>query len=413
MRRLIQRNASSLLGTLGIVTSMAACADGPVAPAISPDPAMLTTLFECTADMRTRETSCRVPSAREGAGSPLLDIIVGNPYVSVSTSGTMISNGDPANTDTMTVTFTLQNNIPQPMGTTDGMTPHANGTRLFFMSGPTATASNSTTPLRYLSVTADNSLGPASFTSAQGTSWSNRRFYQFDGVLAQGQTNSTFVRFVYDPRVTAFSYRLLVAAPVQYEHGWITVAPGTVPVLAPDSPVTLSAAVYNHLGEIQADGLAWSSSDPTVATVDASGVVTAVGQGTATITATSTVNAQRTGSRVITVDAVPGVASTTPANEATHVYPGDNIVITFSEPVNVSTNSFTIHCSGGRVFTLSGSGTSTITLNPNSPLPTSDTCTVTVLAAQVSDVDANDGPNHLAADYVFSFQTDNEIVIDL
>jgi hypothetical protein len=76
----------------------------------------------------------------------------------------------------------------------------------------------------------------------------------------------------------------------------------------------------------------------------------------------------------------------------------------------VSASSFSLGCTTGpRTFTVSGSGTSTIRLNPINSLPTFDTCTVTVLAAGVSDADANDGPDQLAENYVFSFQIANEI----
>jgi len=48
----------------------------------------------------------------------------------------------------------------------------------------------------------------------------------------------------------------------------------------------------------------WSSSDKTVATVDTNGLVTAVGNGTATITATAD---SETGETMVTVGAKPGM----------------------------------------------------------------------------------------------------------
>lgn len=50
-------------------------------------------------------------------------------------------------------------------------------------------------------------------------------------------------------------------------------------------------------------GISWSSEQPSVASVSASGVVTGLSTGTAVIRATSTVNAQRSGSATITVQA--------------------------------------------------------------------------------------------------------------
>ncbi|HJQ36679.1 MAG TPA: Ig-like domain-containing protein, partial [Thermoanaerobaculia bacterium] len=107
-----------------------------------------------------------------------------------------------------------------------------------------------------------------------------------------------------------------------------------------------------------------------------------------------------------TVDAAPSVIATTPANGATSLASNSNIVITFSEPVTASGSAYTIVCNTNRAFVLSGNGTATHTLDPNSNLPAGQTCTVTVLAAQISDTDTNDPPDNLAANYVFTFSVD-------
>ncbi|HYJ84727.1 MAG TPA: Ig-like domain-containing protein, partial [Pyrinomonadaceae bacterium] len=111
----------------------------------------------------------------------------------------------------------------------------------------------------------------------------------------------------------------------------------------------------------------------------------------------------------IEVDARPTVTTTTPADTATGVVTTANIVINFSESVTASTSSFTINCpapGNAQAFTVTGSGTSTITLDPTGNLPAGTTCTVTVIASQISDVDSNDPPDLMSADYVFSFTTD-------
>jgi methionine-rich copper-binding protein CopC len=111
-----------------------------------------------------------------------------------------------------------------------------------------------------------------------------------------------------------------------------------------------------------------------------------------------------------TVDAAPTVQSTSPTNGATTVATNTNITVTFSEPVDATTSSFTIECPAPgnlKTFTVSGSGTSTITLDPTLDLPEGTTCKVTVVANQISDSDTADPPDHLASDYVFSFTTDS------
>jgi methionine-rich copper-binding protein CopC len=106
-------------------------------------------------------------------------------------------------------------------------------------------------------------------------------------------------------------------------------------------------------------------------------------------------------------DSAPFVTSTSPANGATGVNPSNNIVVNFSEPVSAGNSSFTIECPSGspQSFGVGGSGTSTITVDPTFDLPAATTCTVTVLASGISDVDSGDPPDNLAANYVFSFTT--------
>src|SRR5207247_1422448 len=106
-----------------------------------------------------------------------------------------------------------------------------------------------------------------------------------------------------------------------------------------------------------------------------------------------------------TQDAAPSVTSTSPADGATGVPNTTNIVVNFSEAVTASGSSFTLDCPTGspQAFTVSGSPGSTITLDPNANLPTGTVCAVTVLADGISDVDTIDPPDHMAADYVFSF----------
>ena len=106
-----------------------------------------------------------------------------------------------------------------------------------------------------------------------------------------------------------------------------------------------------------------------------------------------------------TVDAAPAMTTTTPADGAGGVDPDTDIVIHFSEAVDVGTNSFTIDCSGAQTFTVSGSGTSTVTLDPDSALPGTGTCTVTAIAANISDSDGADPPDHPVANADFSFST--------
>ena len=105
-------------------------------------------------------------------------------------------------------------------------------------------------------------------------------------------------------------------------------------------------------------------------------------------------------------DVAPSVTATSPTDGAVGVPVGSNIDITFSEAVNVSGAWFDIACttSGTHTATESGGPTS-FTLDPDADFATSESCTVTIVAAQVTDQDAIDPPDNMASDHVFAFQT--------
>ena len=77
----------------------------------------------------------------------------------------------------------------------------------------------------------------------------------------------------------------------------VTVTPGTVQLSALGATAQLSAQVLDQHGQPMA-AVAWLSGSATIATVDGSGLVTAVDNGMATITATS---ASATGRATVTV----------------------------------------------------------------------------------------------------------------
>lgn len=114
-----------------------------------------------------------------------------------------------------------------------------------------------------------------------------------------------------------------------------------------------------------------------------------------------------------TTDSAPTVLSTNPAPATLNVARDATISVTFSEPVMMTTASFNLSCtvSGTVAFTLSGSASDYI-LDPNVNLVSNEVCTVTVIATQVSDADAQDAPDLMMADYVFSFTTGTEVFTD-
>ena len=105
-------------------------------------------------------------------------------------------------------------------------------------------------------------------------------------------------------------------------------------------------------------------------------------------------------------DFAPTILGTSPATNETHVLPGTNITINFDEQVSGSGNWFQISCadSGLHTATVSG-GPFSFTLNPDVDFGFDEVCAITVFAAQVTDLDLNDPPDNLAADFNFTFTT--------
>jgi uncharacterized protein len=109
-----------------------------------------------------------------------------------------------------------------------------------------------------------------------------------------------------------------------------------------------------------------------------------------------------------TADPAPSVAGTTPANGTADVGTGANITINFSEPVTPSGSWFTISCANSGSHTAavtSNAGSYQFALNPDTDFGSVESCTVTVVGAQVSDLDTFDPPDTMAANHVFSFTT--------
>ena len=130
--------------------------------------------------------------------------------------------------------------------------------------------------------------------------------------------------------------------------------------------------------------------------------------------AAATFGAVNTGQIFGAGDVAPTVQNTSPANGATNVTVDTNISITFSESVNATSSAFSIQCPTGTpvTFAQSASPATTYTLDPTVNLPFNTVCTVTVVANQITDQDANDPPDNMATNFVFSFTTATAPVAD-
>ncbi len=103
-------------------------------------------------------------------------------------------------------------------------------------------------------------------------------------------------------------------------------------------------------------------------------------------------------------DTAPVVASTVPANAATGVAVDASVTVNFSEPVNVSGSWYTLSCSSSGMKTaITSGGASNLTLDPVDDFMAGETCTLTVVGANVTDQDTADGPDSMVANYTASF----------
>lgn len=111
---------------------------------------------------------------------------------------------------------------------------------------------------------------------------------------------------------------LLVEAPVATA---VTVAPDTLEFTALADTVRLMAEVRDQIGRVmEGEPVAWASGDTMAATVDPAGLVTAVGNGAATITATS---GEVAGEALVTVMQLAGVVVISPPVGT--IAPGDTV----------------------------------------------------------------------------------------
>ncbi|MBP0000393.1 MAG: Ig-like domain-containing protein [Cyanobacteria bacterium SID2] len=112
------------------------------------------------------------------------------------------------------------------------------------------------------------------------------------------------------------------------------------------------------------------------------------------------------GSHTATIpETPPSVISTTPVDSATKISIDSDLTVRFNEAVTVSGNWFSIvgDSSGVHTATASGSGAEYI-LDPDNSFHSGETVTITVFAANVSDIDTDDPPDSPTSDYSFSFQ---------
>jgi hypothetical protein len=277
------------------LAATAACSDRTpteAAPAPLPEQPSVTAALRCTVDVRAGSLACADEGPRTAPGVSAAILGGQGTYVRLTSSGTSYDSG----TGILRSNVRVENLTSRTLGTIDGVNDAVQeGVRVFFHAGPDVTGGTGT-------VAVANADGEAAYTGAA------QKYFRYAGLLTPGDTTAAREwRFSVPSTVTTFSFTVYVAAPVFGEAGSVAMAP-LAATIAVGGTQAMTGTVRSVTGRaLPGEPMAWWSSNPAVATVNASGVVTGVSAGTATITATS---GERYGSAEVRVfnPAAPGTA---------------------------------------------------------------------------------------------------------
>jgi len=257
------------LPLLAAALALAACSDKAdlVAPnAAAPDAPAPLVAVTCTASTQDLTVRCGGTGPGGGASS----VIIGGQGTRVRLASSNIQ----VVADTFAFDVTVENLIPQPLGTTNGTTADPAGVRVFFASGPVAAPSGA--------VTVANPDGTGTFTA------SGQPYFQYAGPLrADSVTAARRWKLRFTPGVTSFTFQLLVSAAVQYPDGYVDDIPYVL-TLNPNEVRTLTGSVRSFSGVLQPGAtIDWTSSAPGIAGVSGTQVTAGASRGVAELTASS------------------------------------------------------------------------------------------------------------------------------
>ncbi|WP_420126480.1 Ig-like domain-containing protein [Longimicrobium sp.] len=331
-----------------LFSALGACTgDDPVAPSSQTPPPVELAQIDCRVTVATGALRCT--SAAPGTGDASALIVGGQgSYVSLSASNFSYD----AVGGTFGIDVTVQNLIPQPLGTADGATPHGEGVRIFFAEDPMASDGSG------LPVSVANATDVAPFLSGV------QPYFQYDEVLSPNETsNPKPWLFSVPVGVASFSFKVYVSTRVQFPNGWVDLTPAA-DTMVEGGTQALTATVRNVVGTAVSGTVTFGTSDPAVGTVDAAGLMTAVAPGRTTITATS---GQRSGSATLAVCpnlAVGGVyTATMPGASSICFGEGEYAYM----PVNLSSSSsLSLSITGSGI--IGATGQPSPSLAPRGPL---------------------------------------------
>ena len=259
--------------------ALAACSDaatgpGAAAPQVAARGTALVATFTCRQDMVKGTSQC------DPAGPSLPDGVRG--YILAGSDFSLLPHSTSYNSTTEIASHRryVKNQFNQDIGTSDGIT--VDPIRVFVISGPNVTGGTGSADVR-------NPDGYGTFTA------SGQPYWNVPEIVTTGLfTSSNYLwEFDVDNTVTSWEYTVALEAPIPFPYGWVgqSTTGGQGTTLNVSQTNQWSATHYNARGTpISGVTFTWSSSDPSVATVSSTGLVTAVSVGTARIYATSSSN---------------------------------------------------------------------------------------------------------------------------
>jgi hypothetical protein len=197
-----------------------------------------------------------------------------------------------ATTEIFQADVQVANLIPQGLGSSDGLT--TTGIKVFHHTGPVVTSGTGT-------VTVENPDGFDMFTG------SNQPYFEylsylpaFDPPTAFGTSLKTW-RWNVPPTVTTFEFTVFVDADVVGENGYVQMTPGSALLATVGATTTVVGEAKDVVGRALSSTVTYTSSDPTIASVDLNtGLVQAVSPGVVDIIG-STVGPEVDGRTRVTV----------------------------------------------------------------------------------------------------------------
>jgi hypothetical protein len=226
-------------------------------------------------DVSARSFSCQRQHLTAGQLGPRFMIVGGQDlFVTLASTNVSYNPGTEVFSADVTVENLLGNTtgIGQPLGTVDEI--EATGVRVFFHTGPNVTSGEGT-------VTVANEDGTGTYTA------SNQPYHEYDEFVPALQTSSAKTwEWDVPGTVTTFVFEVYVEADVPHSNGFVQTDPVYAWLPVPQT-VQLSATVRDEVNRQASGSITWSSSDPTIATVNSSGLVTAQSGGVVEIIASS------------------------------------------------------------------------------------------------------------------------------